>query len=263
MKTKKYFSTFYLGFVLILLYLPIAFVVLYSFNASKSSAVWGGFTLEWYAKMANDRDLLAALWVSVKVAFFSAVIAVVIGTLGAVALDKLNKKLKTFITGLSYIPLIIPEIVLGVALLMFFSVTPLRHGMVTLVISHSAFCIPYVLLMVQVRLAGIDPSITEAAIDLGAKRRQLFTTITLPLILPSIVSGTLLAVAMSLDDVIISFFVSGPGTTTLPIKILSLLKLGITPKINALCTLLLLFTFISVGILTHIEGYNIKRKEDE
>ncbi len=235
---------------------------MYSFNISRSSVVWEGLTLSWYNELFKDRDLFSSLFISLKVAFLSAAISAVIGTLGAIAVKRLHKAAKALVLGLSYVPLIIPEIVFAIALLMFFSWLPINYGISTLVISHTAFCIPYVLFMVQIRLNSIDPSINEAARDLGAKKYQLFFTVTLPLILPAIVSGTFLAIAMSLDDVVISFFVSGPGTQTLPVKVFSMLRLGITPKINALCTLLLLFTFLLLGITMEFERRKSLREEE-
>ncbi len=248
---KSFLSKFYIYLVLFFLYLPIICVIVFSFNNSKSPFQWSGFTLDWYAKMLRNRGLMEALGVSLQVAFWSALISAVIGTLAAVSFGKLNSKLRNFITAIAYIPIIIPEIVLGVALLMFFSFLPVHYGILTLVLSHTTFCIPYILIMVQIRLRSIDPAVIEAAKDLGAKRSQVFRTIILPLIAPGILSGSLLAVAMSLDDVVISVFMSGPTSTTLPVKIFSMLKVGVTPEINALCTILLLITFIVVGFMQY------------
>lgn len=259
--SNKLLKKTYITLILIIIYLPIFFVVIYSFNSSKTSSIWSGVTLKWYTEMINDRSLWEAFSASIVVAMFSAVISAVIGTLGAVSINRLNTKIKLFVNTLSYIPIIIPEIILAVALLMFFSVLPLNYGIFTLILAHSTFCIPYVFIMVQIRLSGIDYSIYEAAIDLGANKIQIFFTITLPLIIPSILSGTLLSIAMSLDDVIISIFLSGPKSTTLPVKIFSMLKLGITPKINALCTFMLLITFIILGIVAFFYKNNIERKE--
>ena len=248
MKRGGSLSKLYLVLVFLFLYVPIFCVVIYSFNVSRTSAVWGGFTLSWYGVMAADRKLLDALGNSLIVAGASAALSAVLGGLAAVGAEKLRQKLKAATSGLIFLPLLVPEIILGVSLMMFFSLSPLSYGLTTLILAHTTFCIPYVFLMVQIRLKTIDPAIVEAARDLGAKRATAFFTVVLPLILPAILSGTLLSVAMSLDDVVISSFVSGPTSTTLPIRVFSMLKLGVTPEINALCTLMLVFTFMVVAI---------------
>lgn len=255
-RNKSIFKTLYIYLVLICLYLPIAVVVFYSFNVSKSSAVFTGFTLDWYADMINDRHLIEAFGISLIVALSSAAISVVVGTLGAVSLNKLNKRIRAIINTVTYIPIIIPEIILAVSLLMFFSFFNAAYGISTLILSHATFCIPYVFIMVALRLLTIDPGVYEAAVDLGARPLQIFLTITLPLILPAVVSGAMLAVAMSLDDVIISVFLSGPKSTTLPVKIYSMLKLGVTPKINALFTVILAVTFLVIGLMNLFERLN-------
>lgn len=263
MTKKNILPKIYIVLVLLFLYVPMLCVVAYSFNVSKSSAVWNGFTLDWYRKMVTDKNLLSSLWLSVQVAVMTCAVSTVIGTLGGVYVSKLSKKLKLAVTGLIYIPLILPEIVLGIALLMFFSVTPLAFGRITLVLSHSAFCIPYVYFMVTIRLKTIDPAIMEAARDLGAKERQMFRTIILPLVMPAIVSGGLLAFAMSLDDLVISSFVSGPRSMTLPMQIFSMLKLGVTPEINALSSVILFVTFILVGTSQLRERNKVKNQTEE
>lgn len=260
MKNLK-FKNIYITIILIIIYIPILFVILYSFNASKSNSIWAGFTLKWYLEMLKDRNLADSLKTSLIVAFSSAFIAAVIGTLGAVSVNRINKKLASFITSISYIPIIIPEIIIGVALLMFFSILPLQYGIATLILAHSTFCIPYVFIMVQISINATDKYIYEAAVDLGASQVTIFFTITLPLIMPAVISGSLLALAMSLDDVIISIFLSGPQSTTLPVKIFSMLKLGVTPKINALCTSILVITF-SIVTLASILYKKIISKEN-
>ena len=254
-------SLVYLLLVFVFLYVPILCVVAYSFNASRSAAAWGGFTWDWYVAMTKDRRLMDALWVSLQVGVCTAFLSAILGTLSAVAFGKLHKRLAAALNGLMYIPLIIPEIIMGVALLMFFALIPhIQYGIATLILSHMTFCVPYVFVLVSIRLRTIDPSIPEAARDLGAKGGQVFRTVTLPLILPSVISGGLLALAMSLDDVVISFFLSGPTSTTLPVKIYSMLKLGVTPEINALCTAMLLVTFLVVGILQIGNNLGARRK---
>lgn len=248
MNKKTKFSNFYIWFILLILYIPIVLVVIYSFNVSEKSIVWNGFTLDWYVEMINDKGLMRSVWVSIRVALMTTLLSAVIGTLGAVGIKNLSNKLRTVVSGLSNSPLVIPEVIMGVALLMFISASPIPSGIPALVVGHSIFCIPYIMIMVNIRLDAIEPEIIEAARDLGASNFKVFTTITLPLIAPGIATGSLLAVAMSMDDVIISFFLSSPQSTTMPVKIYSMLKLGITPKINALCTLILLATFTVIGI---------------
>jgi spermidine/putrescine transport system permease protein len=231
------------------MYLPIILIAVYSFNASESFAAWGGFTMDWYGKLIKDEDLLDSLIVSLKVAGLSALISAALGTVGAVSMDAMSKKAATLVTGLAYAPLVVPEVIMGVALMLFLSISPISFGIPAMILSHTTFCIPYVMIMVNIRLKAIEPAIFEAARDLGAGRLMIFRTITLPLILPGIITGALLAIAMSMDDIIISFFLTGPRDTSLPVRIYSMLKLGVSPDINALCTLMLLFTFGVVAVL--------------
>ena len=237
----------YMLLVLVFLYVPMLCVVVYSFNVSKSTAIWGGFTLDWYVQLAGDRELLTALGVSLRVGAMTSLVSVALGTLGAAALANSSGRFARLTQNLLYLPLVIPEVVLGVALMRLFSATPLSGGMAALVLAHSTFCVPYVFILVSIRLRTIDASVYEAARDLGAKTFTVFRTVTLPLALPAIGSGALLALAMSLDDVVISFFVSGPKSQTLPLLIFSAIRLGITPKVNALCTIVLVITFAVLG----------------
>lgn len=235
--------------LLLFLYLPILCVVLYSFNLSKSGAAWTGFTLKWYQELWDNTKIRQAFWVSLRVAGLTAFFSSILGTAAAIGVNSLNKKAKSFISALIYLPLIIPEIILGIALLMLLAATPMPFGIMSLVIGHCTFCIPYVFIMVNIRLRSIGKDVVEAAYDLGAGGFQVLATVILPLILPGILSGALLSVAMSMDDVVISTFVSGPTSLTLPVHIFSMMKLGVTPTINALCTVILVFTFTCVGLL--------------
>jgi spermidine/putrescine transport system permease protein len=245
-KKKFHFSSLYLILVLLLMYLPVVMVVIYSFNASKSDAVWGGFTLAWYGKMFQNRSLMDALRNSLLLAVASCAVSAVIGTIGAVGIVQGDFKAKGIIENGAMLPIMVPEIILGMVFLAFFSLLRLPFGMLTLIIAHTTFCVPYIFIVVKGRLAGLDRSIGEAARDLGATEMRMFFDITLPLIAPAVASGTLLAFAMSLDDVVISFFVTGAQTNTLPIKIYSQIKLGVSPEINALCTVMLLCTFLLI-----------------
>lgn len=244
MKNRTRLPNIYLGVILALMYLPIVLVIVYSFNQSKISSVWDGFSLRWYQELLRDKALLGALVNSLVLATLSSVSAAVIGTLGAVGMSKVSLRSKGLMEYLSTLPIMIPEIILGMVFVTFFSLIGLPFGMTTLVIAHTAFCIPYVYMLVKARLVGIDKSFAEAAKDLGAGEGRVFLDITLPLILPAIASGMLLAFAMSLDDVVISVFVTGVNTNTLPIKIYTQLKTGVTPKINALCTLMFVATIL-------------------
>ena len=258
MKNKTKLPNIYLAVIMALMYLPILLVIIYSFNESKISSVWSGLSLKWYRELFRDRALIEALVNSLILASLSSLAAAVIGTLGAVGMSRSKLKINSVAEYISTLPIMIPEIILGIVFLIFFSLLGLPFGMTTLVIAHTAFCIPYVFLLVKARLAGMDKSLTEAARDLGASGFRAFLDITLPLILPAIASGILLSFAMSLDDVVISIFVTGVNTNTLPMKIYTQLKTGVTPKINALCTLLFLLTLV-LGLLSLRLG-SIKNK---
>ncbi len=246
MKTKNRFPQLYLIFLLLVMYLPILLVVVYSFNDGRLSSVWEGFSLRWYRTLLRDAAVFEALGNSLVLASLSCLAAAVIGTLGAVGMHRLKSRTTGPMEYLSTLPIMIPEIILGMVFMAFFSLLGLPFGMTTLVIGHTAFCIPYVFMLVKARLAGLDPSLAEAARDLGAGEARVFFDVTLPLITPAILSGMLLSFAMSMDDVIISIFVTGVKVNTLPIKIYSQIKFGVTPEINALCTLMLLATILLV-----------------
>lgn len=260
MKKRHKLSGIYLAFILALMYVPILLVILYSFNESKISSVWGGFSLKWYHELFGDSALFEALGNTLILGVLSSLSAGVIGTLGAYGISKSNFAGKGAVEYISTLPIMIPEIILGMVFMAFFSLIGLPFGMTTLVIAHTAFCIPYVFTQVKARLVGMDKSITEAALDLGASHMRVFFDITLPLIMPAVVSGMLLAFAMSIDDVIISIFVTGVDVNTLPIKIYTQLKTGVTPKINALCTLMFAAVILLCGIAALL-GRNPKNKK--
>jgi spermidine/putrescine transport system permease protein len=225
------------------MYVPILMVIIFSFNESRLSSLWSGFSLRWYAELFRDRALFDALRNSVILALTASLSAAVIGTLGAVGIRRSPSGLaRQSLEGLAILPIMIPEIILGMALLAFFAFLALPLGMLTLAIAHTTFCIPYVYMLVKARLAGLEKSYVEAAKDLGAGEGRAFFDITLPLILPAVASGMLIAFAMSFDDVIVSVFVTGPSANTLPIRIFTQLKTGVTPKTNALCALLFVIT---------------------
>lgn len=248
------FSHIYIALILVIMYLPILLIVIYSFNESKISSVWGGFSLKWYEALRNDRAMHEAIRNSLVLGALSCASAAVIGMLGAVGMSRIKLRSKGAVEYISMLPIMIPEIILGMVFMTFFALIGLPFGMTTLVIAHTAFCIPYVYMMVKARLAGMEASLTEAARDLGASEWRVFWDITLPLTAPAIMSGMLLAFAMSLDDVVISIFVTGAETNTLPIKIYTQMKTGVTPEINALCTIILAVTFLIVCLSGLIGG---------
>ena len=238
MKKKKW-PFVYVALITVLTYIPILLTVVYSFNASKLTSVWEGFSLKWYRELFRDRDLGEALINSLILAVLSCAFAVLIGTSGALGMSRRKRKLDDAVAYVSTLPIMIPEIILGMVLMAFFYMLNLPFGMLTLLIGHTVFCVPYILMEVKARLVGMDPSLEEAARDLGAGSFRAFCDITLPLIMPAVISGSLLAFAMSMDDVVISIFVTGPRVSTLPIKVYTQMKTGVTPEINALCTIML------------------------
>lgn len=228
------------------LYLPILVLVAFSFNASRYSGLWRGFTLQWYQALFSNAALGAALQTSLVVALASTAISTVLGTAVALGLERFAFRFRPLMDVLLYLPIIIPDIAMAVMLLLFFVLTRVPLGVGTIIISHVAFNVSYVALVVRARLAYFDVSLEEAAQDLYADEWQTFRKVTLPLLMPGILGGALLAFTLSLDDFVITFFVSGPGATTLPLRVYSMIKLGVTPEINALSTLMLL---ASVGLI--------------
>ena len=259
MKQKRFkFSNLYLALVMLVTYLPLLIVIVFSFNDSKLTVGWKGFTLRWYQALFRNEALMEALGNSILLGVLSCLFAAVIGTLGAIGMARVHFRTKGMMEYLSTIPMIVPEIILAMAFMAFFSTLGLPFGMVTLVIAHTAFCIPYVFMMVKARLVGIDKSLEEAARDLGASPARTFWDITLPLIMPAVLSGCILAFAMSFDDVVISLFVTGPTLSTLPIKVYTQLKTGVTPEINALCTVILLVVILGLFVYSFLTS---KREE--
>ena len=260
MKKRSFFPSFYLILITVIMYLPILFVMIYSVNLSKLSSVWTGFSLKWYRDLFRDRNVGTALVNSLILGGVSSLAAAVIGTLGAIGTARTSFRGKGAMEYIATLPMMTPEIILGMIFLAFFSLLGLPFGMSTLIISHTAFCIPYVFMQVKARLSGMDKSYEEAARDLGAGRARVFFDITLPLIMPGIVSGMLLSFAMSFDDVVISIFVTGVSVNTLPILIYTQLKTGVTPKVNALCTLMFLATLLIVVLSALIGRLGNKKK---
>lgn len=243
MKIKKW-PFIYVGIITVITYIPILLTVVYSFNASKITSIWEGFSLKWYQELFRDRDIWEALLNSLILAGLSCVCAVLIGTTGALGMHRKKSRMNDAVSYVAMLPIMIPEIILGMVFLSVFSFMGLPFGMLTLVIAHTTFCVPYIYSMVKARLTGMDKSLEEAALDLGASPVRMFFDVTLPLIMPAIASGVMLAFAMSFDDVVISIFVTGPTVNTLPVKIYTKMKTGVTPEINALAALMLAVTIV-------------------
>jgi putrescine transport system permease protein len=220
------------------LYLPIVILVIYSFNASRLVTVWGGWSLRWYGEFFNDRAMLEAAWMSLRVAATSATLATLLGTLAAVALSRGERfKGRTLFSGMLYAPLVMPEVITGLSLLLLFVALDAERGFWTVTMAHTTLTMCFVAVVVQSRLGPLDRSLEEAAMDLGCDPARAFLAVTLPLIVPAIAAGWMLAFTLSLDDLVIASFTTGPGSETLPIRIYSEVRLGVKPEINAICTL--------------------------
>lgn len=230
------------------LYLPIVLLVIYSFNASKLVTVWAGFSTKWYVEMFNNQGLMDAAWVTLRVALLSASVATVLGTLAALTLVRYTRFTgRTLFTGMVYAPLVMPEVITGLSLLLLFVAIDFDRGFITVTLAHITFSLCFVAVVVQSRLVSFDNSLEEAAQDLGCTPFQAFYKVTLPVILPAVISGWMLAFTLSLDDLVIASFNSGPGATTLPMKIYSQVRLGVTPEINAVCTILI--GLVATGVI--------------
>lgn len=225
---------------ILFLYLPIAILILFSFNASKLSSAWQGFTLDWYRMLVDDQALLAAVFNSLLVAAVSTVLALALGVPGALGVERLSTRYQAAFEGTMLLPLIIPEIMMGVALMLLFVTMRMPLSLVTVVIGHVVFNLPLVMVIVRARLRKLDPRLIEAARDLGAGNWQVFWRVTEPLIRPAVIGAGLMALTVSLDDFIVTFFLAGPGATTLPLKVYSMIKAGLSPEINALSTVIVL-----------------------
>jgi putrescine transport system permease protein len=255
-------SALVLGFAF--LYGPILSLVFYSFNKSRLVTVWGGFSTEWYGKLLANDQILDAAWLSLRVAAINATGATVLGTLAGLALARFGQfKGRTLLSGMTTAPLIMPEVITGLSLLLLFVAMeqmfgwPKGRGVTTITIAHITLTLSYVTVIVQSRLATLDGSLEEAAMDLGARPAKVFMLVTLPIIAPALISGWLLAFTISLDDLVIASFTSGPGSSTLPMVIFSKVRLGVSPDINALATIMV--SLVSVGVV--IAGYVMLRRE--
>jgi len=265
MSKRPNFSTLMLWLGLVFIYLPMIILVIYSFNASRLVTVWGGWSVHWYVGLLDNTQLMNAVKRSLQIAFFTATAAVALGTLAAFVMTRIKRfKGRTLFSGLVTAPLVKPEVITGLSLLLLFVAMaqmigwPAERGMVTIWIAHVTFCTAYVAVVVSGRLSELDQSIEEAAMDLGARPWKTFLLITVPMIAPSIAAGWLLSFTLSLDDLVLASFVSGPGSTTLPMEVFSAVRLGVKPEINAVASLILL----AVSIFTLI-GWLIARSADK
>ncbi len=258
-ENRSYFLLTALAFGFAFLYVPILSLIVYSFNASKLVTVWAGFSTKWYGALLQNDQILQAAWLSVRIAFVNATFAVCLGTLAGFVLARFGRFRGRFaLTGMVTAPLVMPEVITGLSLLLMFVALdniigwPHGRGVTTITIAHITFSMAYVAVVIQSRLSSVDESIEEAALDLGARPAKVFFVITLPIIAPALVSGWLLAFTLSLDDLVIASFVSGPGSSTLPMVIFSKVRLGVSPEINALATIIVLIVatgIVAAGVL--------------
>ncbi|WP_140720060.1 ABC transporter permease subunit [Pseudomonas sp. Hp2] len=251
------------------LYLPILLLIVYSFNESRLATVWSGFSTKWYGELLRDRQMLDAAWISLKVAFWTATASMVIGTMAAMAMTRLRRfPGKTLFGALISAPLVMPEVIIGLSILLMLvsvggAIGIAPKGVTAIWIAHVTFTLSFVTVVVSSRLQELDRSLEEAAMDLGANRLKVFFLITLPIIAPALVSGWLLAFTLSLDDVVIASFVAGPSSTTLPMKVFSSVRMGLSPKINALATILVLAVSVAAAIGWWIMARNEKRRQQD
>lgn len=230
------------------LYLPIVLLIVYSFNEGKLVTVWAGFSTKWYVELFQNKALMDAAWVTLRVGLVSATLATILGTLAALALNRYTRfRGRVLFSGMVYAPLVMPEVITGLSLLLLFVAIGFDRGFWTVTLAHITFTMCFVSVVVQSRLVTFDKSLEEAAMDLGATPTKAFFAVTLPIISPAVVAGWMLAFTLSLDDLVLSSFASGPGATTLPMKIYSQVRLGVTPEINAACTILI--AIVAVGVI--------------
>lgn len=249
MKRFSWFNATALTLGFTFLYLPMIILVIYSFNESRLVTVWAGFSTKWYGELIQNEAFLQAAWVTIKVAVFSSTLATVLGTMAAYVLVRAGRfSGRTLFSGMIYAPLVMPEVITGLSLLLLFIGIGLDRGVLTIVLAHTTFAMCYVSVVVSSRLVSFDRSLEEAALDLGCTPWQAFRLVTLPIIAPAVISGWLLAFTLSLDDLVIASFTSGPSATTLPIKIFSAVRLGVSPEINALSTIMI--AIVTIGVIS-------------
>ena len=249
MRRLTWFNTTSLTLGFAFLYLPMVILVIYSFNSSKLVTVWAGFSTKWYGELLQNEAFLDAAWVTIKVAIISSTFATILGTMAAYVLVRGGRFMgRTLFSGMIYAPLVMPEVITGLSLLLLFIGIGLDRGVLTIVLAHTTFSMCYVSVVVSSRLVSFDRSLEEAALDLGSSPWEAFRLVTLPIIAPAVISGWLLAFTLSLDDLVIASFTTGPSATTLPIKIFSAVRLGVSPEINALSTIMI--AIVTVGVIS-------------
>jgi spermidine/putrescine transport system permease protein len=252
---RRFLAT-WTGLVFVFFYLPIAILILFSFNESRLNIVWTGFTFQWYAALWRDSVLVRALQNSLIVAAATTVVSVLLGTVGGWLLYRYRYRASGLLETLVFLPMIVPEVILGVSLLILFVTIGMQLGYTTIVISHVTFCFPFVMAAVQARLSGLDPSLEEAALDLGATPLQAFTKVLVPYLMPAIVSGALMTFTLSLDELIVTYFTASAGTRTLPLEIFGRVKKGLDPSLNAISTVFILVTVLAVVLTETLRRRN-------
>jgi len=260
-KTRKAFSSLYIGFVYLFLYMPIFILIAFSFNSSKSKSVWTGFTFDWYVKLFHNELIMTALANTLILALISSVIAAVIGTAAAIGIYSMKKGPKAVIINITYLPILNPEIITGVSFMLLFAFMRLAPGFLTLLIAHISFSVPYVILNLMPKLRQLDLYQYEAALDLGCNSFQAFRKVVLPEIFPGILSGFLMAFTYSIDDFVISYFVTGPEMQTLPIAIYSMIRKQISPEINALSAIMFVVVLALLVIMNIKDIRGNKKRE--
>ena len=264
MRRFSWFNATSLTFGFVFLYLPMVILVIFSFNASKLVTVWAGFSTKWYGELLRNDAFLGAAWVTIKVAVMSSTLATMLGTMAAYVMIRSGRFFgRTLFSGMIYAPLVMPEVITGLSLLLLFIAIGLDRGVTTIVLAHTTFSMCYVSVVVSSRLATFERSLEEAALDLGCTPFDAFKSVTLPIIAPAVISGWLLAFTLSLDDLVIASFTSGPSSTTLPIKIFSAVRLGVSPEINALSTILIAIVTVGVISASLVSKRNITRRRRE
>ncbi len=264
-KKKKAFAVLgnvYAIIIYAILYIPVAVMMLFSFNDQRYNYYWNGFTTKWYGKLFENSALIGSLWYSLIIAVLATLISVLIGTIGALGLKRFEFRGRKFINNMLYIPIIVPEIVLAVALLIIFLNIGTALGMGTILIGHCTFCIPYAIVTIKGRISGDDNSLEEASMDLGANRIQTFLRVTLPSIMPGVMSAAFLSFTLSIDDVVMSNMLAGAKQSTLPVLILSMNKAGVTPDVNALTTIMIL-VIVAAMILNNIIKSALKKRQNK
>lgn len=263
-KKRRYdiFSNVYSFIIYAILYIPVVVMMIFSFNDQRYNYYWNGFTTQWYGKLLQNDALIGSLWYSIVIAVLSTVISVLIGTIGALGLKRYEFKMKKMINNMLYIPIIVPEIVLAVALLIIFMNIGVSLGMGSILIGHCTFCIPYSVVTIKGRISGDGDSLEEASMDLGANRIQTFIRVTLPSIMPGVMSAAFLSFTLSIDDVVMSNMLAGAKQSTLPVLILSMNKSGVTPDVNALTTIMIL-VIVAAMVLNNIIKKALKKRENK